>query len=62
MESAHDIASLEKGASLEKRSKKMKKKPRVLIAKLGLDSHWRGAMVVTRGLRDAGMEVIYLWN
>ncbi len=34
-------------------------KIRVLIAKPGLDGHDRGAKVVTRGLRDAGMEVIY---
>jgi len=32
---------------------------RVLIAKLGLDGHERGAKVVSRALRDAGMEVIY---
>lgn len=32
---------------------------RVLIAKPGLDGHDRGAKVVVRGLRDAGMEVIY---
>lgn len=32
---------------------------RVLIAKPGLDGHDRGARVVARGLRDAGMEVIY---
>ena len=32
---------------------------RVLIAKPGLDGHDRGAQVVARGLRDAGMEVIY---
>src|SRR5690242_7742912 len=32
---------------------------RVLIAKPGLDGHDRGAKVVTRGLRDAGIEVIY---
>ncbi len=36
-----------------------KKKVRVLIAKPGLDGHDRGAMVVARALRDAGMEVIY---
>ena len=35
------------------------KKIRVLIAKPGLDSHDRGAKVVARALRDAGMEVIY---
>jgi methylmalonyl-CoA mutase C-terminal domain/subunit len=34
-------------------------KIRVLIAKPGLDSHDRGAKVVARALRDAGMEVIY---
>ena len=32
---------------------------RVLVAKPGLDGHDRGAKVVARGLRDAGMEVIY---
>ncbi|BAW00717.1 cobalamin B12-binding domain-containing protein [Thermus thermophilus] len=32
---------------------------RVLIAKPGLDGHDRGAKVVARALRDAGMEVIY---
>jgi methylmalonyl-CoA mutase C-terminal domain/subunit len=37
-----------------------RKKIRVLIAKPGLDGHDRGAKVVARGLRDAGMEVIYL--
>jgi methylmalonyl-CoA mutase C-terminal domain/subunit len=38
----------------------MDKKIRVLVAKPGLDGHDRGAKVVARGLRDAGMEVIYL--
>jgi methylmalonyl-CoA mutase C-terminal domain/subunit len=33
---------------------------RVLIAKPGLDGHDRGAKIVARALRDAGMEVIYL--
>lgn len=32
---------------------------RVLIAKVGLDGHDRGAKVIARALRDAGMEVIY---
>ncbi len=32
---------------------------RILVAKPGLDGHDRGAKVVARGLRDAGMEVIY---
>lgn len=40
-------------------SKKKERKIRVLIAKPGLDSHDRGAKVVARALRDAGMEVIY---
>jgi methylmalonyl-CoA mutase C-terminal domain/subunit len=34
-------------------------KIRVLVAKLGLDGHDRGAKIVSRILRDAGMEVIY---
>ena len=37
----------------------MQRKIRVLIAKPGLDGHDRGAKVVARALRDAGMEVIY---
>lgn len=35
-------------------------KIRVLLAKPGLDGHDRGIKVVARGLKDAGMEVIYL--
>ena len=35
------------------------KKTRVIIAKPGLDGHDRGAKVIARALRDAGMEVIY---
>jgi methylmalonyl-CoA mutase, C-terminal domain len=37
----------------------MARKIRVLIAKVGLDGHDRGAKVVAAALRDAGMEVIY---
>ncbi len=37
-----------------------KKKIRIIVAKPGLDGHDRGAKVVARALRDAGMEVIYL--
>ena len=38
----------------------MKQPPiRILIAKPGLDGHDRGAKLIARGLRDAGMEVIY---
>jgi len=36
-----------------------KRKIRVVIAKPGLDGHDRGAKVIARALRDAGMEVIY---
>ncbi len=38
--------------------------PRVLLAKIGLDGHDRGAKVLARGFRDAGIEVIYtgLWQ
>jgi methylmalonyl-CoA mutase cobalamin-binding domain/chain len=37
---------------------------RIVLAKVGLDGHDRGIKVVARGLRDAGMEVIYagLWR
>lgn len=42
------------------RGGKVSERPiRVLIAKPGLDGHDRGAKVVARALRDAGMEVIY---
>lgn len=37
----------------------IERKIRVLIAKPGLDGHDRGAKVIARALRDAGMEVIY---
>ena len=40
-------------------SQKNDPKIRVLIAKPGLDGHDRGAKVIARALRDAGMEVIY---
>jgi len=43
-------------ASLEE---SMARKIRVLVAKPGLDGHDRGAKVIARALRDAGMEVIY---
>ncbi|MBI5018568.1 MAG: cobalamin B12-binding domain-containing protein [Deltaproteobacteria bacterium] len=35
---------------------------RLVLARLGLDAHWRGSVVVARALRDAGMEVIFLGN
>ncbi len=37
----------------------MERPIRVVIAKLGLDGHDRGAKIIARALRDAGMEVIY---
>jgi len=40
----------------------MKKPIRVIVARLGMDAHWRGSIVVARALRDAGMEVVYLEN
>jgi methylmalonyl-CoA mutase C-terminal domain/subunit len=43
----------------EERSEKMSERIRIVVAKPGLDGHDRGAKVVARALRDAGMEVIY---
>ena len=40
----------------------MVKSKRIVLARLGMDAHWRGSIVVARALRDAGMEVIYLGN
>src|SRR2546430_7777329 len=40
-------------------SDQTERKIRVLVAKPGLDGHDRGAKIVARALRDAGMEVIY---
>jgi methylmalonyl-CoA mutase C-terminal domain/subunit len=37
----------------------MERRARILIAKPGLDGHDRGAKIIARALRDAGMEVIY---
>lgn len=39
-----------------------REKIRVLMAKPGVDGHWRGIITVSKALRDAGMEVIYLGN
>ena len=36
-----------------------KRRIRVLVAKVGLDGHDRGAKIIAAALRDAGMEVIY---
>lgn len=39
--------------------KKMPRKVRILVGKPGLDGHDRGAKIIARALRDAGVEVIY---
>ncbi len=45
---------------MQQEKKKMESRPvRVLIAKIGLDGHDRGAKVIATALKDAGMEVIY---
>jgi methylmalonyl-CoA mutase, C-terminal domain len=46
-------------ATPDPKSPRAARRPRVLIAKPGLDGHDRGAKVIARALRDAGMEVIY---
>ena len=38
----------------------IKRAPKILLAKLGLDGHDRGVKVIARAFRDAGMEVVYL--
>ncbi len=40
----------------------MSKKVKMVMAKLGLDIHWRGAVTISRLLRDQGMEVVYIGN
>ena len=42
-----------------RRMSQAKRVPRVLIAKVGLDGHDRGAKIVARALRDGGVEVVY---
>ncbi len=49
----------ERRANSEERTMSPDRKIRVLVAKPGLDGHDRGAKVIARALRDAGMEVIY---
>src|SRR5215475_10859809 len=44
---------------MAEQAKTKEKRIRVLVAKPGLDGHDRGAKVIARALRDAGMEVIY---
>lgn len=40
----------------------MERKVRVVMAKLGLDIHWRGVYLISQFLKEAGMEVVYLGN
>lgn len=40
----------------------MQRRKRILMARLGMDAHWRGSIVVASALRDAGFEVIYVGN
>lgn len=40
----------------------MGRRIRVVMAKLGLDIHWRGVYLVSEFLKEAGMEVVYLGN
>lgn len=40
----------------------MERNIRVVMAKLGLDIHWRGVQLVAQFLKDAGMHVIYVGN
>jgi methylmalonyl-CoA mutase C-terminal domain/subunit len=49
-----------KAAAKTVSKKRVEKRRRVLLAKIGLDGHDRGVKVVARALRDAGVEVIYL--
>jgi len=48
-----------KGKSVAATPKKMVRKVRILVGKPGLDGHDRGAKIIARALRDAGVEVIY---
>ena len=50
---------LEQQQQQQGQSKQLQRRLRVLVSKLGLDGHDRGAIVICRALRDAGMEVIY---
>lgn len=56
----HLLVSLRnRNAYLTSTWEKMPGRPRILVAKPGLDGHDRGIKVVARALRDAGVEVIY---
>ncbi len=46
-------------AAIPGRMRGMERTIRVVVAKVGLDGHDRGAKIIARALRDAGMEVVY---
>jgi methylmalonyl-CoA mutase C-terminal domain/subunit len=50
---------LDEPRRIKPRNSRMDHRIRVLVAKPGLDGHDRGAKVIARALRDAGMEVVY---
>jgi methylmalonyl-CoA mutase cobalamin-binding domain/chain len=50
---------MQETADLASQKSDSKRKIRVVVAKPGLDGHDRGAKIIARALRDAGMEVIY---
>lgn len=59
MAKKHKPSESVQGSSLACKSESQPRRLRVLIAKPGLDGHDRGAKIICRALRDAGMEVIY---
>jgi len=53
------MAAALREAETERAGGPMSRKTRIVVAKPGLDGHDRGAKIIARALRDAGMEVIY---
>lgn len=53
---------MESSAGVSRQTRRTRKSIRMVLARLGMDAHWRGSVVVARALRDAGVEVIYLGN
>ncbi len=58
-ETAQESEPTDPGSSPDPGERSADKKIRVVVAKPGLDGHDRGAKIIARALRDAGMEVIY---
>jgi methylmalonyl-CoA mutase, C-terminal domain len=54
-----ELMQLQAAASVYLENGMVERRIRVLVAKPGLDGHDRGAKIIARALRDAGMEVIY---